>query len=247
MIPVPVLTPKLSSLWLGLVTPVYARVGRRLIDSTRTAMEVADDSALRDFDFEPRGYKEAIARALQQEDREFAETRWNDALSSSVTPQAFGGERFGSRLVDSRCVRVPRSPAQAFAPIRRIGGQRGWYFGDPLWAMRGMLDLLVGGVGLRRGRRDPEHVRVGDTLDFWRVEAVQPDRRLLLRAEMKVPGRAWLQFEVEPDEGGSVIRQTALFDPRGVLGLAYWYALWPLHEIIFAGMLRRIARRARQA
>lgn len=247
MIPAPVITPKLSSLWLALVTPVYARVGRKLIDSTRTAMEVADHSALSDFDIRPRGYKDAITRALQQEDRDFAETRWNDALSSTLAPRGFGGERFGSRLVDSRCFRVERSADKAFAPIRRIGGQRGWYFGDPLWAMRGMVDLMVGGVGLRRGRRDPEHLRVGDTVDFWRVEAVQPDRRLLLRAEMKLPGRAWLQFEVEPvDEGHATrIRQTAIFDPRGVLGLAYWYALWPLHEVIFAGMLRRIARHAR--
>mgnify|MGYP006271044435 CR=1 FL=1 len=252
MIPAPVLTPGLSSLWLGLVTPIYARVGRKLIDSTQTAMEVVDDGALRAFDVRPRGFREAIARALSQEDQTFAETRWNDALSSTVVPRGFGGERFGSRLVDSRRVTVAASPSEAFAPIRKIGGRRGWYFADPLWAMRGFMDLLVGGVGLRRGRRDPEQLRVGDTVDFWRVEAVAADQRLLLRAEMKVPGRAWLQFEVEPAEhegaGGVVrgaqVRQTAIFDPRGLFGLAYWYALWPLHELVFAGMLRAIARRA---
>ncbi len=245
MIPVPVITPRLSSLWLGLVTPVYARVGRKLIDSTRTPMLVRDDRALREFPVRPRGVSEAIERALSNEDQQFARTRWNDALSASGAPAHFGGERFGSRLVDSRAVHLDVPPSVAFTPIRRIGGRSGWYFGDWLWQIRGMIDVLVGGVGLRRGRRDDEHVQPGETLDFWRVEAVEPDRLLRLRAEMKVPGRAWLQFEVEPDGEGSCIRQTALFDPVGLMGLAYWYGIWPLHQAVFKGMLRRIASRAR--
>jgi Protein of unknown function (DUF2867) len=142
--------------------------------------------------------------------------------------------------VDSRSARVPRAPHEAFEPVRRIGGETGWYYGNGLWRLRGFLDLLVGGVGVRRGRRDPERLVPGGALDFWRVEAVEPDALLRLAAEMKLPGRAWLQFEVEPDGHGSLLRQTAIFDPRGLLGLAYWYALYPLHQLVFAGMLRGI-------
>ncbi len=147
----------------------------------------------------------------------------------------------GKRLVDSRSIQVRVSPAQAFRPIRRIGGETGWYFGDRLWRLRGFADLLVGGVGVRRGRRDPETPAVGSALDFWRVEAYEPSRLLRLRAEMRLPGRAWLQFEVNPDDTGSTIRQTASFHPTGLLGTVYWYGLFPVHSWIFKGMLAKIA------
>ena len=241
MIPVPVLTPRLSSLWLGLVTPVYARVGRKLVDSMRNPTLVREPSALTVFSIKPKGLREAIGRALRQEDQEFALTRWSDPLSSSGKPASWGGVQFGTRLVDSRIVQVSVSPASAFAPIQRIGGSNGWYFANFLWRLRGFLDLLVGGVGLRRGRRDPHTLAPGDALDFWRVLACEPDRRLGLVAEMKVPGRAWLQFEVEPNGRGSVIRQTAIFDPAGIAGLLYWYTLYPAHRWIFRGMLHEIA------
>jgi uncharacterized protein YbjT (DUF2867 family) len=242
MISVPVLTPRLSSLWLGLVTPVYARIGRKLIDSVRNPTLVGNPSAQEAFDMRPRGLKEAIERALRNEDREFAATRWSDALSSADSRPSWGGLQFGTRLVDSRSVRVNVEPQKAFAPIRRIGGTRGWYSANFLWRLRGFLDLLVGGVGLRRGRRNAESLQVGDTLDFWRVEVFEPDRRLRLVAEMKVPGRAWLEFEVTSDAGGSTIHQTAIFDPAGLFGLLYWYALYPVHRWVFAGMLRGIAK-----
>jgi uncharacterized protein YbjT (DUF2867 family) len=244
LLPVPVLSPTLSSLWLGLVTPVYARVGRKLIDSLRNPTIVTDDSARRTFAVRPRGYREAIARALVNEDREIAETRWSDALSAGGLPRGWAGVRFGSRLVDSRAIRVAAPPPVAFEAIARLGGATGWYAADVLWRLRGFLDLLVGGVGLRRGRRDPRHLVVGDAVDFWRVEAVEPGRLLRLAAEMRLPGRAWLVFEIEPDGAGSVIRQTALFDPVGLRGLAYWYALYPVHRVVFGGMLRGIARQA---
>jgi uncharacterized protein YbjT (DUF2867 family) len=244
MIPVPLLTPKLSSLWLGLVTPIYARVGRQLVDSLRNPTAVRDPSALEAFAIRPRGLTEAIARALRNEDRSIAETRWSDALSSrGATPQ-WGGIRFGSRIVDSRNVTVPLGPSDAFRAVRRIGGAVGWYWGDWLWRLRGFLDLLVGGVGSRRGRRDPEWVVAGDTIDFWRVEAVEPDRLLGLSAEMRLPGRAWLQFEVQETPTGSTIRQTAIFSPVGLLGLLYWYGLYPVHTLVFRGMLRGLARAA---
>ena len=241
MISVPVLTPRLSSLWLGLVTPVYARVGRKLVDSLRHPTVVRDAGAARMFSVRPRGLREAMNRTLRNEDHEFAQTRWSDALSSGGRPQSWGGLRFGSRLVDSRTIVVKSSPQSAFAPIRRIGGAAGWYFADSLWRLRGYLDLLAGGVGLRRGRRDPETLQVGDALDFWRVEGFDADRLLRLVAEMKVPGRAWLEFEVTGDSSSSTIRQTAIFDPLGLFGLIYWYGLYPLHLWIFGGMLRKIA------
>lgn len=247
MISVPMLTPRLSSLWLGLVTPVYARVGRKLIDSIRNPTVVREPSALELFSIKPKGIREMIARAIVNEDCEFAATRWSDALSSRGDPSGWGGVRFGNRIVDSREVTVNATPEVAFRPIRRIGGDTGWYYGDWLWHLRGFVDLLAGGVGIRRGRRDPESVQVGDALDFWRVEGFEDDRRLRLRAEMKLPGRAWLEFEVEPSGGGALVRQTAIFDPIGLGGLAYWYVLYPVHKLIFGGMLRCIAARAATA
>lgn len=248
MIPVPVLTPKLSSLWLGLVTPVYARVGRALIESICHETIVRDDRALRDFAVTPVGVREAIARALANEDREFAETRWSDAISVGGSDPGrlgtYGGERLGRRLVDSRERELPLPPSQAFAPIRRIGGETGWYAFDWLWRLRGFIDLLVGGVGARRGRPNPEELCVGDSVDWWRVESLEPDRLLRMRAEMKLPGMAWIEFEVRPTDRGSTIRQTAIFDPSGLLGLLYWYGIYPLHAVVFRGMLAGIEQAA---
>jgi uncharacterized protein YbjT (DUF2867 family) len=243
MIRVPVLTPWLSSLWLGLVTPLYARVGRKLIESIKHPTIVRDPSALTVFPIRPRGSREAIAGAIRAEDREIAHTRWYDAFSAGAVDRDWAGVHFGNRRVDSRERDVEVGTEEAFAPIRRIGGETGWYAYDWLWRLRGFLDLLVGGVGVRRGRSASEP-HVGDALDFWRVEAYQPGRLLRLSAEMKVPGRAWLEFEVVPREGGATIRQTALFDPAGLSGLAYWYALHPLHALVFSRMLRGIARAA---
>lgn len=244
MIPVPVLTPRLSSLWLGLVTPLYARVGRKLIQSIKYPTVVRDPSARRLFAIEPISVREAIAHALRNEERELAESRWSDALSASGDVRQYGGVRFGNRLHDVRTVQVPVSTPDAFRPIQRIGGRTGWYFADWLWTLRGWLDLLVGGVGLRRGRRNPEELRVGDVVDWWRVEAIEPGVRLRFFAEMKLPGRAWLEFLVEPHGAGSKITQTASFDPIGLSGLLYWYGVWPLHELVFRGMVKGIARAA---
>jgi hypothetical protein len=244
MIPVPLLTPYLSSLWLGMVTPVYARIGRKLIEGLRNPTVVGDPSALKDFAIRPRGLAEAMTRALLNEDRGFAETRWSDALSSSGLKPRWGGVRFGSRIVDSRTATVNVPPETAFAPIQRIGGKTGWYYGNWLWQLRGVLDLVVGGVGLRRGRRDVADLRIGDTIDFWRVEAFEPNRLLRLQAEMRLPGRAWLEFEVTGKDQESLIRQTAIFDPVGLFGLVYWYALYPLHCLVFAGMLKVLCRAA---
>jgi uncharacterized protein YbjT (DUF2867 family) len=244
MIPVPVLTPGLSSLWLGLVTPVYATIGRKLIDSIPHETVVTSARASTLFDVRPLGIRDAMARALRNEDQEIAATRWSDALSSRGSERSRGGVRFGSRLVDSRAVELQVSPEAAFRPIERIGGKTGWYYGNWMWALRGFLDLLVGGAGIRRDRRHSEHLAVGDTVDFWRVESIIPNRLLRLRAEMKLPGRAWLQFEIEDRDGGCVVRQTSLFEPVGLPGLAYWYSLTPFHQLVFGGMLKGIASAA---
>ncbi len=245
LIPVPLLTPRLSSLWLGLTTPVYARVGRELVDGLRTATVVSDAAALAAFPVRPLGLRQAVARAIEEEDAGFASISWSEGALSAGTALRWGGARISTRLIHSCAVDLPVAPAAAFAPIRRIGGASGWYYGDWLWRLRGLVDLLLGGVGMHRGRRDREHLAEGDVLDCWRVEAYEPDVRLRLAAEMKVPGRAWLQFDVAPrGEGVSTVRQTAVFDAAGLLGRCYWHALYPVHVVLFRGLLRRIARRA---
>lgn len=245
LIPVPLLTPRLSSLWLGLTTPVYARVGRELVDGLRTATVVNDTSATTVFPIRRLGLRDAIARAIEEEDTDFAATPWSEALLASGTVLRWGGVRIRGRLIHSAAVDLPVGPEAAFAPIRRIGGVRGWYFGDWMWRLRGLADMVLGGVGMNRGRRDPENLAAGDVLDCWRVDICEPNVRLRLAAEMKMPGRGWLEFDVTlRDGGGSRVRQTAVFDPSGLWGRFYWHALYPIHVLLFGGLLRSIARRA---
>ena len=246
IINVPFLTPWLSSLWLALVTPLLARVGRKLIASICVASIVRDGRALADFPIRPIGVDEAIKRAREEEEKTLLASRWTDAASASGALQKWDGVHFGARIIDERIVEVAVTPAGAFRPVQRIGGATGWYYANPLWKLRGLIDKMLGGVGIGRGRRHPEELIVGDTVDWWRVAAIEPGALLILEAEMRLPGRAWLRFDVTPlkDGTGSLIRQTAIFDPHGVPGLMYWYALYPIHELIFAGMCRNIARAA---
>ena len=246
MIPVPVLTPWLSSLWLRLMTPLQARVGRKLIEGVRNDTTVKDDGAARVFSIHPRGTREAIAQALAEEDRQFLHTRWMHTAISRQNRRPWGGVRSGSRIVDARSVQVPHPPSAAFRPIQRIGGRRGWYYVDWMWRLRALIDSAVGGVGMRRNYSDQRTLAPGDIVDFWRVEAIEPNHLLRLVAEMKLPGRAWLQFEVAGDDRHSTVTQTAIFDPVGLTGLLYWYLTYPIHTIIFAGMLRAIAKRIEQ-
>ena len=247
MIKVPALTPYLSSLWLGLVTPLYARIGRKLIESIVHETVVTDPRALDEFSIRPMGVEAAIGRALANEDKKLALTRWSDALSSSGNLPSWFGVKFGSRLLDSRTLDVSVCREVAFQAVQRIGGEQGWYAWNWLWRLRGALDLLVGGVGMRRGRRHPVNLRVGDTVDFWRVDALKPRQVLRLAAEMKVPGRAWLEFEVSGEEDRATIRQTAIYDPVGLWGRLYWYLLFPVHELVFAGMIKGIAKVAEKS
>jgi uncharacterized protein YbjT (DUF2867 family) len=240
VVPLSLVSTRASRMFLGLLTPVYGPIAAAMVDSLRNETVVHNGAAREAFAIQPRGLVAAIERALVNEDHEFAETRWCDALPPAPATSRWGGLAVGRRMVATRAVRVSCAPHEAFAPIRRIGGPAGWYALDRFWQVRGLLDTLRGGVGLRRGRRDPQHLRVGDTVDFWRVERLEPERRLLLAAEMKIPGRLWLQFEVEPDGEGSLIRQTTVFDPAGYVGLAYWYALYPVHDRVFTATLRGI-------
>ena len=221
LIPVPVLTPRLSGLWLGLVTPAQARVGRALVEGLRNPTVVRSSEARDTFAIRPMTLREAFGRAIDE-----------------------GGDH--QIKIDRRLAVVDTPPAQAFAPIRRIGGATGWYFADALWRLRGWIDVALGGIGMPRTRRDPHDCVVGDVIDGWRVEAYEPNRLLRLSAGLKLPGRGWLQFQVDPLDGGarSLIRQTATFDPKGIGGRLYWYGVLPLHAIVFRGLLRRIAQRA---
>lgn len=237
---VPFLSLSLSSRWLTLITPVYASIGRFLIESVRHPTVVRNPIALKLFPIRPMGIARAIERALANEDHASAQSRWSDARIQAEAPGGSVPSSYGL-LVNEQITRVPLPPDVAFAPIRRIGGRTGWYFGNVLWRIRGLIDLMIGGVGMRRGRPDPETPLPGSTLDFWRVERYEPGRLLRLYAEMKVPGRAWLEFRAEPDGPATRLRQIAQFEPRGLGGLLYWYLLWPIHEVMFRGMLRRIA------
>src|SRR5581483_261975 len=183
----------------------------------------------------------AVERALINEELCSAETRWSDAGCPGVWDKA--SEPGTAVLSNVQELSVPLSVSEAFAPVRRIGGRTGWYFGNWLWRIRGLIDLMTGGVGMRRGRPEPETPLPGTTLDFWRVQISEPGRLRLL-AEMKVPGRAWLEFRAEARGSSTVLRQIASFEPRGLGGLLYWYLLWPIHEVMFRGMLRRIAAAA---
>ena len=239
MLPVPVLTPWLSSLWLGLVTPLFARIGRQLIEGIRSSTIVRDDTAEQLFDIRPIGIREAIESALKDQDRQFAQTSFSAFFAK---PHGSRRQGFGSWIIDSRYEFTRANPAEAYEVVSRIGGANGYFYANWLWRVRGLLDMLVGGVGLSRGRPHPLRMAEGDIVDWWRVERVEPGRGFRLRAEMRVPGRAWLDFELTPEKTGTRIRQTAAFDPSGLTGIAYWHILRPAHGLVFSGMLRRVAR-----
>ncbi|MBN1446470.1 MAG: SDR family oxidoreductase [Bacteroidetes bacterium] len=243
VLPVPVLTPKLSSYWVNLVTPIPFSLARSLIESVRSETICENDSAARLFDIRPMRFEDAVRRALQKVQTATVETTWTSAGSPPV-PQPLDPSHF---RIDQQVVSCDAAPDTLFRVVSSIGGENGWYFANILWRMRGFLDKQMGGVGLRRGRRHPTDMHVGEALDFWRVEEIDSGRRLLLRAEMKVWGRAWLEFRVEPKEDGtSRLFQTARYYPRGITGLLYWYSVYPLHVLVFRGMARAIARKAEE-
>jgi uncharacterized protein YbjT (DUF2867 family) len=249
IIPVPLLTPGLSSGWLALVTPLYARVGKWLIDGVKNETVVTNSRARDVFHIDPMGIRDAITRALENEDSETAQTHWSDSLGPNFTSSQFGGDRYGSRYIYSKSVRIAVPPEDAFLPIQYIGGHTGWYSYSWLWTLRGLIDKLAGGVGRNRGRRDPLILLPGDAVDFWRVEEIEQYRMLRLRSEMKAPGRGWLQFETDgfqSDKGGreTMLSLHAIFEPLGLRGIIYWYFLYPFHLVLFKKMLKEISHAA---
>ncbi len=244
---VPVLTPRLSSYWVHWMTPVPSKVVRPLILGLRNELIVRDDSARQIFpDIEPLDYKTAVRRALKKLEEGDIETLWTDALASSkgdTSPVYFTEEQ--GMLIERRSRVVSATPEDVYQVFAGLGGKRGWPPYNWLWQIRGAVDRLIGGVGMRRGRRHPDELRLGEAMDFWRVEAVEPPRLLRLRAEMKLPGNGWLQFETkELEDGRTELIQTAFFASKGLLGLVYWYGVYPLHGPIFSRMIETIASRA---
>ncbi|MEU5987920.1 SDR family oxidoreductase [Spirillospora sp. NPDC047418] len=250
IVSVPVLSPGLSSLWVGAITPVPGGLARPLVESLRNEVVCTENDIGRYVPPPPGGpigFDRAVALALRRVREADVATRWSSASTPGApsdplpTDPDWAG---GSLYTDDRSCRADAGPERLWEVVEGIGGERGWYSFPIAWRARGVLDRLVGGVGLRRGRRDPRRLRIGETVDFWRVEEIEPGRLLRLRAEMRLPGLAWLELRVSEQDGRGLLEQRALFSPRGLAGHAYWWALRPFHRPIFAGMCRGIARAA---
>ena len=249
MLPVPVLTPRLSSYWVHWMTPIPATIAAPLVEGLRNDVVVTNANRLADTLFpniRPLGFASAIRSVTRDLDEGRMDTSWSDAGGAAAELER--PVRLESRqgmIVERRLHRVAAPARDVYRVFTGIGAKRGWYFANWAWRFRGTVDRLLGGAGLRRGRRHPDDLRVGDALDCWRVEDLEADRLLRLKAEMKLPGRAWLQFEVrETQDGATRLEQTSAFSPKGLAGLAYWYGLYPLHSWIFGGLAKAIARRA---
>ncbi len=241
LLQVPVLTPRLSSYWVDLITPIPAPISRPLIEGLRHDVVCHNPIAREAFSVRPIGYREAVRLALDRVQHGTVETIWSGALAS-----VHASNRPETRL-ESRETELKEPPERIYTVFSGIGGARGWFYAEWAWKLRGWIDRMLGGPGLRRGRRNPDQLSVGDALDFWRVEEVIPNRLLRLRAEMKVPGKAWLQFEIKPGLDKNEMNrfvQTAFFEPKGLAGLLYWYALYPIHSLIFSGLSREIQKRS---
>ncbi len=247
LIPVPVLSPQLSAYWVHWITPIPGAIAHPLIAGLRNEVVVRDDTAKHLFpNLQPIGYTAAVGQALARLNAGDVETSWTDALGHQpgecrpVTLTTLEG-----MIIERRQRQVAAPPAAVYRIFTGLGGRRGWLYANWTWRLRGMLDWLVGGVGMRRGRRHPDDLRVGDTVDFWRVETLEPDHLLRLRAEMRMPGQAWLQFEaVSEADGTTRLQQQAFFAPKGLWGLLYWYLLYPVHGKIFSGLIRDVGQRA---
>lgn len=245
LLPVPVLSPTLSSHWVHWMTPIPSSLARPLIEGLKNDVIVENDNAEELFpEIDPLSYKRAVELAMARIDTDDVETTWNDALISSKGDEEPVILKTKEGLTIERRIRtVHSSPQQAFKTFSSLGGEKGWPVFQWAWKLRGILDRLVGGVGFRRGRRHPSELRVGDALDFWRVEAIKPGELLRLRAEMKVPGKAWLEFQaLQNDNNTTKLVQTAYFAPKGLFGLLYWYGLYPFHSLIFSSMIDELVK-----
>jgi len=239
LISVPVLTPGLSAHWVGLVTPVPVKLARELVESLVNEVVVTDHRMADTFSNKPIGLADAIERSLAATRSGEVPTSFVDADLVYFAPTATDPDWSGGTvLTDVRTATSSADPAAVFRTVASVGGDKGWYSSQRLWQIRGVLDQLAGGPGLRRGRRDPTNLGVSDPIDFWRVDAIVPDRRLRLHAEMRLPGDAWLTWDLTPlDGGGTGVIQTAEFRPRGLLGRLYWLSVAPFHRCVFPGLL----------
>lgn len=247
LIPTPVLSPQLSSYWINVVTPIPNSIARPLVEGLTSEVIVDHPEAAQAYPVRPISYETAVKLALDRTSQGAVETLWSEALAAVPrgTPAAQKLQDTQGMMVDRQVQHVHATPEQVYRSVVGIGGEEGWYAFDWLWHLRGILDRLLGGIGMRRGRRDPHTLLPGDALDFWRVESVKENEHLQLRAEMKLPGRAWLRFDVSPLAGGHTeLRQTAFFEPKGLFGFLYWWSVYPLHLLIFPSMIREIRRRA---
>jgi uncharacterized protein YbjT (DUF2867 family)/uncharacterized protein YndB with AHSA1/START domain len=243
IVPVPVLAPAMAALWIDKITPIPRTIIEPLIEGISRPLLADTSKATALFpDIRPVSYREAVERAFSRVSARAVESRWSDALGSD---RAYALRDREGMLEETRTVHVDATPDQVFRAFSRLGGEQGWLAYNALWRVRGFLDRLAGGPGLRRGRRDPDVLLEGEAVDFWRVEAVERPRLLRLRAEMKMPGKAWLEFMAVPEGSGTRLVQTALFAPRGLSGLLYWYAMYPAHRFIFGDMVNAVARLAR--
>ena len=248
MLSVSVLSPKLSSYWINIVTPIPASIARPLVEGLTSEVVVDDPEPAKAYKVRPISYETAVKLALNRASQGAVETLWSGSLAAVPrgTPRQEKLLDAEGMLSDHRSRRFKVSTDSAFEAIVSIGGEEGWYTFDWLWQIRGAIDRLWGGVGMRRGRRDPHNLLPGDTLDFWRVESIKDNDHVQLRAEMKVPGRAWLRFDVKGEEDGTTeIQQTAYFEPKGLFGFLYWWAMYPAHLFIFPSMINAIGERAR--
>jgi uncharacterized protein YbjT (DUF2867 family) len=244
----PFYTPRLSAYWVHMLTPVHWRVILPLIEGLHAESVVHDDLACRLFpEIQPMDFQSALRLALTRVSNDEVETSWSNALVvTQGDNRPYTLTTSEGMLLERRRIILNLPPAPVFCAFTGLGGERGWLYLNWTWQIRGWIDKLVGGVGLRRGRRHPDDIRVGEALDFWRVEVVEPDRLIRLRAEMKVPGKAWLEFQSIPQpDGTTLLTQTAYFEPHGMAGLLYWYLLYPIHGFIFSGLIRKVAERAR--
>jgi len=239
IIPVPVLAPGLAARWVGLVTPIPNALAVPLIRGVIAPLVCEQDVAREHFpDIHPIDYQLAVRLAIERTLDDAVETRWSGAMGDSDIGLT---DREGL-IREVRTVRINANAQRVFDTFTSLGGDRGWLAWNWAWTLRGLLDRIVGGPGLRRGRRHPQQLLVGESLDFWRVETVDAPRLLRLRAEMKVPGRAWLQFEAIEEEDCTRLVQTAIFAPDGLPGALYWYSLYPVHRLIFSAMARAVGR-----
>jgi uncharacterized protein YbjT (DUF2867 family) len=247
LIPTPFYAPRLSAYWVHMITPIHWRLVAPLIEGLRAKLIVRDDAAKKLFpNIKPIDFQTAAHLALGRIQRDNVETSWADALVTVLgdfKPYQFTVEE--GMYIERRKILLELKPEDVFRAYTGIGGERGWLYMNWAWGLRGWMDKAIGGVGLRRGRRHPDDIRTGEALDFWRVEVVEKNTKMRLLAEMKVPGKAWLEFESQNQDDKTLLTVTAYFAPHGLSGFLYWYAMWPFHKFIFDGLARRLASRAR--